>query len=233
MDDDLTMKPKLLVTMLGKPNTVERIIIRRRIDRLFLVGTNDELDLAYSLIEKFSSLGMQVNLIHIQSTIFTNILSTILKVLDQRILDDYEVEFSVSSGNLTIVLASCIAAAIVNASILNFEDNCSFEISELWPSKLVNITHKKRQILSFLENYNDSINQKEISQEIGIGQSSISRHIRDLEIAGYVTRTRVARKKVVKISELGSTILHLKQIRKRRIWDTYALDKPVSIQTVS
>ncbi|MFW9844762.1 MAG: MarR family transcriptional regulator [Candidatus Thorarchaeota archaeon] len=231
MDDELTMKPKLLVTMLGKPNAVDRIIIRRRIDRLFLVVTDDELNQAYTLVEKFSSLGIQVSPIHIESTIFTKILSTILKVLDQRTLDDYEVEFGVSTGNTTIVIASCIAAAIVNASVFNFDNNYSIEISELWPSKLVNITHKKRQILSFLENYNDSINQKDISREIGIGQSSISRHIRDLEIAGYVTRTRIARKKVVKISELGSTILHHKQIRKRRIWDTYTFDKPLSIQT--
>lgn len=226
-------KPKLLVAMLGKPNSVECVVIRRRIDKLYLVFTDAEYDSASTLIEKFSSLGIQVTPIHIQNVTFTNILSTTLKSLNQQTLDKYEVEFSVSTGNTLMVLASCIAAAIVNASILSNDDNCSIQISELWPSKLVNITHKKRQILSFLESYNDSINQKEISKETGIGQSSISRHIHDLEMAGYVTRTRIDNMKVVKISELGTTILHQKQIRKRRIWDSYSFEHPESIQTFS
>jgi len=226
-------KPKLLVAMLGKQNTVESVVIRRRIDELHIVFTDDEMNLASSFIEKFSSFGIQVTPVHIRSTKFSNILSTILKALNQQTLDDYDVEFSVSSGNSAIVLASCIAAAIVNASIFSTDANCSIEISEVWPSKLVNITHKKRQILSFLEKYNDSIHQKEISLETGIGQSSISRHIRDLESAGYVTRTRIDRRKVVKISDLGSTLLHHKQIRKRRIWDSYSFENPTSIHTAT
>jgi DNA-binding MarR family transcriptional regulator len=233
MGYDLMKKPKLLVAMLGKPNTVESIVIRRRIDELHLVFTDDKMSLASSLIEKFSSLGIQVTPIHIRSTKFTKILSTILKALNQQTLDDYDIEFSVSSGNSTIVLASCIAAAIVNASIFSSDTNYSIEMSEVWPSKLVNITHKKRQILSFLESCNDSIHQKEISLETGIGQSSISRHIRDLESAGYVTRTRVDRKKVVKISDLGATLLHHKQIRKRRIWDSYSFENPPSVHTAT
>ena len=183
--------------------------------------------------EKFSKLGMNVNLIHIQSLRFSNILSTILRSLNHHTFDDYDLEFSVSSGTPVLILGTCIAAAIVNASIIYTEGSSPIEISEIWPAKLVNITYKKRQILSFLEQYSDSINQKDISKETGICQSGISRHIRDLEIAGYVTRTRIARKKVVKISELGSIILHQKQIRKRRIWAPFSIETPTGIQTVS
>lgn len=226
-------KPKILVAMLGKPKAVEQFALRRRTDELFLIFTNEELKLASTLMEKFSTLGMQVTPIHIQSLKFSNILNSVLRALNRNSLDDYEVEFSVSSGNSVMILGVCIAAAIVNASILYSEENSLVDISELWPANLVNVTHKKRQILSFLESYNGSINQKDISRKTGICQSGISRHIRDLESAGYVIRSRVARKKVVKISELGSTILHHKQIRKRRIWGSYNIEAPVSIQTVS
>jgi CRISPR locus-related DNA-binding protein len=218
--------------MLGTLNTVERIAFRRRIDSLYLIFADDEIDIATSIIEKFSSLGIQVTPIHIYELTFSNTLSEILKALNQKTLNDFDIEFAVSNGKSTLILACCIAAAIVNVSVINTDSSCLDEIPELWPSKLVNLTHKKRQILSFLDNHNDSINQKKISQEIGIGQSCISRHLRDLESAGYVTRIRVARKKTVKISNLGSMILHHKQIRKRRIWDSYTYNKQVSIQTV-
>lgn len=229
---DLMTKPKILVALLGEPTRVERIVIRRRIDELFLVFSDEELELAESLIAKFAILGMQIVPIHIESLKFSNILSSILRALDHQTLDYYDVEFSMSSGNPLMILATCVAAAIVNGSVIYTEGDSSIEISEVWPAELVNITYKKRQILNFLESYNDSINQKDISRETGICQSGVSRHIRDLELAGYVTRTRVSRKKVVKISELGSTILHHKQIRKRRIWDSYSIETPAGVQTV-
>jgi len=226
-------KQKILVALVGEPTAVERIAIRRRIDELFLIFTDENLELASSIVEKFSRLGMHVRLIHIQSMKFSNILSTILRALNRETFDDYDLEFSVSSGNPVMILATCIAAAIVNASILYTEGSNFVDISELWPAKLVNVTYKKRQILNFLEEYSDSINQKDISKETGICQSGISRHIRDLELAGYVTRTRIARKKVVQISELGSVILHQKQIRKRRIWASYSIETPAGLQTAS
>lgn len=228
---DLMTKPKILVALLGEPTTVERIVIRRRIDELFLVFSNEEHELAASLIAKFSTLGMQIVPIHIESLNFSNILSSILRALDHQTLDYYNVEFSMSSGNPLMILATCVAAAIVNGSVIYTEGDRFIEISEVWPAELVNITYKKRQILNFLERYNGSINQKDISRETGICQSGISRHIRDLELAGYVTRTRVSRRKVVKISELGSTILHHKQIRKRRIWDSYSMETHAGVQT--
>jgi len=232
MESDLMTKPKILVALLGEPTAVERIVIRRRIDELFLVFSDEELELAEFLIAKFSTLGMQIVSIHIESLRFSNILSSILRALDHQTVDYYDVEFSLSSGNPLMILATCVAAAIVNASVICTEGDSFVEMSEVWPAKLVNITYKKRQILNFLESYNGSINQRDISRETGICQSGVSRHLRDLELAGYVTRTRVSRKKVVKISELGSTILHHKQIRKRRIWDSYSMEAPAGVQTM-
>ncbi|TFG28718.1 MarR family transcriptional regulator, partial [Candidatus Thorarchaeota archaeon] len=200
MGYDLMTKPKILVAMLGNLKTVERFAIRRRIDELFLIFTNEELELASTLMEKFTTLGIQVRPIHIQSLKFSDILNSVLRALNHNSFDDYEVEFCVSSGNSVMILGVCIAAAIVNASILYTEEQSLVDISELWPANLVNVTHKKRQILSFLESYNGPINQKDISRETGICQSGISRHIRDLESAGYVTRSRADRKKVVTIS---------------------------------
>ena len=225
-------KPKILVALLGNPSTVERIAIRRRVDQLLLVFTRNQLEHAEYIMDKFSKLGIQTIPVRVTPSDFANTLSSILRALDNQTLDKYQVEFSVASGNTIMTLATVVAAAIVKASVLCNEENDIFEISEIWPAELVNLTHKKREILSFLESYDSAIFQKDISKETGICQSSVSRHIRDLELAGYVTRVRIARKKHVQITVLGSTILHHKQIRKRRIWGSYVSQVAESVQTM-
>ncbi|TFH05402.1 MAG: ArsR family transcriptional regulator [Candidatus Thorarchaeota archaeon] len=225
-------KPKLLVALFGEPNTVERIAIRRRVDQLLLVFTRNQLEDAEYIMNKFSTLGIQIIPIMVTPSDFTNTLSSILRALDNQTLDKYQVEFSVTSGNTILTIAASVAAAIVKASILCNEENDIFEISEIWPAQLVNLTHKKREILSFLERFSSAVYQKDISKETGISQSSVSRHIHDLELARYVTRVRIARKKHVQITELGSTILHHKQIRKRRIWGSYPSQVAECIQTM-
>lgn len=226
-------KPKILVAILGKSIITERIVIRRRIDEIFLVFSGEQIEQAESLIDKFSILGMQVIPIHVDSSNFTNILSSILRALDHQTLDEYQIEFSLTSGNTAMILAASIAATIIKASILCVEEDNFVEISEVWPAELVNLTYKKRQILNFLAKHNGPVYQKDISLETEICQSGISRHLRDLELAGYVIRSRIARKKFIQITELGSTILHQKQIRKRRIWASFPTQRPASIQTVS
>lgn len=226
------LKPKIHVALLGKQKTIEHIAIRRSIDELILVYSREKLDIADNLIKQFSNLGITVVPVRVVLTDFTSILSSILRALDHRKLDDYQVEFSMTSGQCVMTLAACVAAAIVRASIIYTTGTESFQISEVWPSELVNLTHKKCEILDYLETHDSPVHQKEISKHTGIRQSGVSRHLRDLEMAGYVRRTRKARKKQVQITELGSTILHHKQIRKRRLWSSYSSRTLESIQTV-
>lgn len=226
-------KPEILVALLGEPGAVERILVRRRIDELFLVFTDEKHSLAEALIDKYATIGIQIIPIHIQSLNFSNIITTILRVVNQKQKDNHNIEFSISSGNPNLILAMCITAAIVNSSIICTSNDSSVDVSQIWPTKLVNLSYKKKQILNFLERYNGPIKQKEIAGEIGICQSGISRHINDLELAGYVTRIRIAREKVVEISDLGSAIIHQKELRKRRIWAPYTVETPGNIQSSS
>ncbi|GAG85550.1 unnamed protein product, partial [marine sediment metagenome] len=179
---------------------------------LFLIFSNDQFEQAESIIDKFATLGVQITPIRVNSPNFKNTLSSILRALDQEKFDGYHIEFSITFGNTAMMMAVSIAATIFKASILCVEENDLIEISEVWPAELVNLTHKKRQILSFLESLNTPVYQKDISNAIEINQSGISRHIRDLEHAGYVTRVRIAGKKFIQITELGSTILHQQRL---------------------
>ena len=224
--------PKIHVAFLGMLKNIEHIAVRRSIDELILVYTSSQDDDADSLINKFANLGITVSPVRVVPNNFTNILSSTLNALDSQKFDQYDIEFSISSENCTMTLAACICAMIVKAAILLVRDTEIFNISEVWPSEIVNITHQKRVILRCLENYTKPVYQKEMAEETGIRQSGLSRHLRNLELAGYVTRSRIDRHKHVQITELGCAVLHHKQIRKKRIWSSYAPQMPKRIQTV-
>ena len=206
--------------------------MRRSIDELIIVYSQENLELADYLCERFTNLGINVEPVRVVSTDFNNVLSSILLALDQQRFDDYQIEFSITSGHCILTLAACVAAAITKASIICATGVELPNLSEVWPSELVNLTLKKREILEYLDNYRLPVNQKELSQNTGIGQSGVSRHLRDLEMAGYVRRYRIARIKEVQITELGSAVLHHKQIRKRRLWGSFTHHPREVIQTV-
>jgi len=225
-------KQKTHVAFLGKQKTLEQLAIKRSIDELIIVYSQEKKELADKAIDYFSNFGIVVDSVCVTSYDFYNVLSLILSALNSRKFDDHQIEFSITTENYVIILAACVAAAITKASILFATEADPLQISEVWPSELVSLTLKKREILDYLENSGIPVTQKEISRNTGIRQSGISRHLRDLELAGFVERDRIARKKQVQITELGSVILHQKQIRKRRVWDAFANRAIEGVQTV-
>ena len=225
-------KPKIHVSLLGKQKAIEHLAIRRSIDELIIVHSHKKIELAHQLVDQFTNLGITVEPVQVVSNDFNNILSSILSTLDHRKFDDFLIEFSINSEHCIMTMAACVAAAIMKASVLCTTGIETLQISEVWPSELVNLTYKKREILEYLEKHGFPIAQKELSRHTGIRQSCVSRHVCDLELAGYVRRNRVARVKQVQITELGSAILHHKQIRKRRLWSPYTNRALEGIQTV-
>ncbi len=224
--------PKIHVALLGKQKTIEQLAVRRRTDELIIVYPQEKRELADNLVKQFLNYGINVVPVIVESNNFNNILSSILAALDHQKLDEYHIEFSITSEHCIMTLAACVAAAIVKASVICTTGLELPRISEVWPSELVNLTHKKREILDYLDGFDNPISQKEISRNTGIRPSGVSRHLRNLELAGYIRRDRVSRIKQVKITELGSAILHHKQLRKRRIWSSCTHHASEGIQTV-
>lgn len=225
-------KSKIHVTLLGNQKTIQHLAVKRRIDRLIMVYPMEKRELADNLVEQFSNLGIPVEPVDVVSSDFNNILSSILAALDYQKFDDHHIEFSITSGHCIMTLAACVAAVVVKASVICATGSELPLLSEVWPSELVNLTHKKHEILEYLDNFSNPVTQKEISRNTGIRPSGVSRHLRDLELAGYIRRNRVARIKQVQITELGSAILHHKQLRRRRIWSSYMNRTSEGIQTV-
>jgi uncharacterized membrane protein len=228
------IKPIVHVAVMGSQfgSAVEHLVIRRRVDEIILVYGQEYKGQAENLLSRFVSLYLSVVSVPVSPDDFTNVLSSILKALDHRRIDDCEVEFSVSSGSSIMAIAASVAAAITQSSILFLDNATPRGISEIWPSELVSLSHKKQELLSFLTRQDCFIHQKTISEATGIPQSGVSRHLHDLERAGYVTRVRDSRNKQVRITELGATVLHQKQIRKGRVWGSFVFRTPQSYETI-
>ncbi|MFW9833317.1 MAG: MarR family transcriptional regulator [Candidatus Thorarchaeota archaeon] len=225
-------KPIIHVAILGKQETIEHLAIRRRIDELIIVYPYETHEIADELITRFSNHGIPIEPVIIVPTDFNTTLSSILVAINQKEFDECQIEFSITSGHCIMTLAACVAAAITKASVICATGAELIDITEVWPSELVNLSLKKREILDYLERLSTPITQKEISQSTGIRPSGVSRHLRDLEQAGYIRRNRVARIKQVQITDLGSAILHHKQLRKRRIWCSQMYRTSEGIHTV-
>ncbi len=197
---------------------IERIAIRRSITELVIVYPSNLECHALDLVGKFKSLGLLVMSVPVAHNNFDNTLSSILRALNEPRLDDYHIEFNVTNSSGIMTVAACMAAAIVKATVICSRESELFEIEEVWPSDLVNLTHRKRDILEYLAIQSEPISQTAITNGTGVMRSGVSRHLRDLENAGYVVRSRKARQKYVEITNLGATVLHHKQLRKRRVW---------------
>ena len=225
-------KPKIHIAFFGNKKSIEYLAVRRQIDDLIIIHGPEQEDNVSEINRKYTDAGISSKSVMVTSEDFTNILASALNAVDSQRLDQYEIEVSVSTDDCLMSMAACICAAIVKASIVYIQGNEIFNLAEIWPSELVNLSFQKREILSYLESCKTPVHQKQVSKETGIRQSGISRHLRNLELAGYVSRLRNSRRKQVSITELGRAILHHKQIRRRRIWSSYSLPVEGKIQAV-
>lgn len=226
------IKPKIHIAFYGTSKTTEYLAVKRCTDEIIIVYSWEQEDTVNQLIEKYSNFGIMTTPVKIVTDDFTNILAAVLDSVDSQKLDHYDIEVSVSTNNCIVILAACVFAAIAKASIVCVQNNTAFNISEIWPSELVNLSSQKREVLGYLDHCERPVHQKEVAKETEIRQSGLSRHLRSLELAGYVTRSRMSRCKHVSITELGRAILHYKRIRKRRVWNTYAQPLTGKIQVV-
>jgi uncharacterized membrane protein len=202
---------------------VEHISIRRCVDEIVLIYPYTDSEQTLDLKHRYENAGLCVRSMSIDPNNFDGTLSTILKALDDHRIDNHSIEFNISCRNPSMIIAACVAAMILRAPILAVSEDGYSELIEVRPSELSTLTSQKRLILEYLSFQSKPVTQKRISKEVEISRSGISRHIRDLERAGYVIRWRDGRRKKVSITDLGLTILHHKLLRKRRIWGTLPL----------
>lgn len=211
---------KVHIAMIGGvwKRGIEHSIIRRAVDQIVLVYGSSVAAEAYDFLVHLQNVGVSVVSVTIDESSFSAVLSAVLSTLNSIPCDDCRVEFNVTCASKTMAMVATVAAAILQGTIVYSEEMRSVDITEVWPMELTNLTRKKMEVLHFLAEQAGPVYQRSIAKELDIPQSGISRYVKDLELAGYLSRETISRRKVVCISDLGSAIMHSKRFRKRRIW---------------
>ncbi len=203
---------------------VEYVITKRKADVIILVHTDINIDYVDNLQKKYESLGITVQCIQVDPWDYSDILGKILsKVVEFR---DAEVEFNVSCG--TRVMTAAYMAAVMIGSPAYFVTDRPLSESQtitdealivIRPFTLSMLTKPKRKILDALAAHDKGVrSQTELGSRTELGASSISKHLKQLELMCYVKRVVRKGKKIILITPLGRIILNLKKIRGERIW---------------
>ncbi len=212
--------PKIHIALVGKEwdQVLMRSILKRSIDELIFAFDPNTPQSVHELLEGLSQFGIHATVVQFSNYNFESMLSSILEVINCRNLDGHQVEFNVSFANPMMTIVACMAAEIMHANIIYRPDEASDMVAEIRPAKLSNLTKRKKEILGYLARQPKEVLQKEITKELDIPRSGVSRQLQDLEQAGYVERIRTNRLKTVRITPLGASVIHGKMLRQRRVW---------------
>ena len=201
----------------------ERIAIQRRVDEVIFVYPFKDQESAQTIIKWYKKMGIEILAVPIDPNDFQSALSQILEAIDDYCMDDQIIEFNVACHNTILTIAACFAAMIIRAPIFSLTEGGFSDIVEIQSAEITTLTAQKRMILEQLSYQHDLVNQGDVARDMKLSRSNVSRHIKALSKAGYVERKREGRKKYVRITPLGTTILRHKLLRKRRIWDSSKL----------
>ena len=220
------VKPVIHVAVFDKDTVhlIVRTIIQRRTDELILVCPVSKSDAYQGILEQYPGLDFQTTLVDIESYSFNEILSTLLSVVDNARLDNYDIEFNVVCTNPIISIAVCVAATMTQSLLITSDETNLSTPLLLRPNRLLHMSQNKRKILEYLDLQHSPVPQMNISRDTSITRSCVSRHLKDLIQAAYVKRTRTGRQKTVEISSLGKVVVRHKLIRKR-VWENYTPSK--------
>jgi DNA-binding MarR family transcriptional regulator len=208
------------VAMIGQvwDKRIEYSIIRKAVDRIVLVYDGNVSVEAHDFLVHLQDMAIEVVPVPIEEGSFSAVLSAVLGALSSTLCDGSSVEFNITCASKIMTVVASVAAAILHGSVVCSGESSPVDLTEVWPLELTSLTRKKMEVLQFLAEQASPVYQRSIAKELNIPQSGISRYVKDMELAGYLSRETISRRKVVCISELGSAIMHSKRLRKKRIW---------------
>ncbi len=197
---------------------IEHMVMKRGADKVVLFYTERNKDEVKEFVSRFSRAGIPTETVIIPPWDFQMILAKILETIVEN--EEYdEIEFNASCGTRVMTAASYVAAVHSDAMLLVIsEDETTVlkEIIEIQPFSKITLTRPKRRILEQLVELGGTVySQKELGTRAELEASSISRHVRDLEQVGNITRKRMGRQKLISITPLGRIVLRTRQIRER------------------
>ena len=216
------MKRKLHVATLGfyANEMVEYVLLKRGADKIVLVYTIEN-EIQFILLRKdLTARGMTVIPCIVNPWKFELTLACILEEVTKH--SDSIFEFHASCGTRVMSAAVQVAALLTESPILFVERELGGtlgEIIEIEPASFDKLTVRKREILNGIQKLGGKATQKDLIRLIGLQRSGLSKHLKGLLTAGYITLDEESHPKNYKISYLGRIIISLKQFRKTTMWN--------------
>ena len=199
---------------------IEYVITRRGADKVALVyteGNEEDLDAIQTRLE---SRMIPVISRKVPPWNYHEILSVILEIVAEH--EDYCVEYNVSCGTRIMTTAAYLAALFTDSSVffvMNPDKERIGDLIEVQPVSVTLLSEPKRLILCKISESGGSIkSQRVLGKRTDLKASSISKHLKSLEDAGYIRRSHSGRKTQVEITNLGRIVLNLKTFRKGKVW---------------
>ncbi len=189
-------------------------------DKVALVYTEKNSDELEEIMGRMKRGGIPVIAKRVDPWRYHKILNGILEIVLEH--SEYEIEFNISCGTRVMTSAAQMAALFTDSTVYfvtEKDGNVMGEIVQVEPVSVSMLTEPKKNILAELIDLGGAVNsQTKLGTRTSLGASSISKHLKELERAGYISRELHNRQKRVEITDLGKTVLQLKRVRKMMLW---------------
>jgi CRISPR locus-related DNA-binding protein len=213
---------KLHIATLGlhANERVDYVLMKCGGDKLALVYTEKNSDELKEITARMKRAGIPVIAKRVDPWGYHKILNGILEIVLEH--SEYEIEFNISCGTRVMTSAAQMAALFIDSTVYfvtEKDGDVMGEIAQVEPISVSMLTEPKKNILSELVDLGGSVDsQKKLGTRTSLRASSISKHLKELERAGYISRELHNRQKSVEITGLGRTVLQLKRVRKMLLW---------------
>ncbi len=217
---DLMKRLHIATLGLYRNMLVEHVIARRGADKIAIVYTEKNEDDLEVMVKKLKSNKVPVITRKVLPWDYHDVLSTILEIVTNH--EDYAIEYGISCGTRVMTTAAYLAALFTDSPVYFVKNPYADEIEgiiEVQPVSVALLTKPKKRILNGLESQGGSVNsQRDLGSRVELGASSISKHVTDLDAAGYISRSQNGQKRPIEITNLGRIVLNLKTFRKDNVW---------------
>lgn len=227
----------LLIATIGlyQQDRLEFALMQRRIEKIELIHSPaDESKNAARAIKK--KYGQLVTLHESDPWDYLSLLSLALRIADSN--PKYTPEFHIGLGTRVMTMALAMAAFFTNSQmflVVEDEDRKPRELVEIPILPMNPMSAQKKTILKVLRDLDGQKAESQVAlrrhvrdwiEREGTGAkapnvpsvASVSRHLKYLERVGFVERKKEGKENWVALTELGRTVLSMKETRKR-IWN--------------
>ncbi|NWF94528.1 MAG: hypothetical protein HXY34_00125 [Candidatus Thorarchaeota archaeon] len=195
------------------------VIQNRGGQKLVLVHSKENLDDAIRVQEDLQKHGaFEVELICVDPWDYHDVLQKVIEVAIRHHKDD--LRFNPSLGTRVMTSALFVAANFTGSPVhlVKEEKGIATDVIDIYPVQRQTLSAIKKHILETLKAHESTGIESimKLARLVKRSNASVSHHVDELSMWGYVETKREDRKVLVKITGLGAAVLRMAELWKKR-----------------